>query len=129
MSASAFKDFFLPVIVDLIPFALETPRNSLEVFNLAIIFFRPQTGTSSAVIDLRETVQSLSSLLLEYGPTEVASVVLALPSPSPEDSPTSHNFTPSVGIDVAAYGLVNLLHSILCADESDEAILEILPSG
>lgn len=112
----------------LIPFALDTPRNSLELFNLAVIFFRPPTEATSAVIDLRATVQSLSGLLLEYDPTEVASVVLALPSPRLEEPLSSHNLTQPGGIDVAAYGLVNLLHCILCAGPSDASILEILPS-
>lgn len=113
--------------MDLIPFALMKPKNSLGAFNLAAIFFRPQISATSTAIDLRATVQSLSQLLLDYSPSEVASVVSALPPPRLDEPPSSYNLAHPGSIDVAAFGLVNLLHSILCADQFDEAILETLP--
>lgn len=114
--------------MELIPFALMKPKNSLGAFNLAAIFFRPQLSASSTVIDLRATVESLSKLLLEYCPSEVASVVSALPPPKFDEPPSSYNLAHPGSIDVAAFGLVNLLHGILCASQVDEAILETLPS-
>lgn len=125
--ASAFREFFLPLILDLIPFALTKPKNSLEAFNVASILFRPLSEATSPVIDLPKTVQSLSEQLLEYEPSEVASVVLALPSPRIDELLSSHNLTQPGGTDVAAYGLVSLLHSILCTGHG-EAVLETLPS-
>lgn len=82
----------------------------------------------STVIDPRQIVQSLGQLLLQYQPSEVASVVVTVPERKREQSLPSHNTTPPDGADVAAYGLVNLLHSVLCADQDDESIVETLPS-
>lgn len=104
------------------------PSNSLEAFNLAVILFQSAKDTTSPVLDLQKTVQFLSELLLEYNPSEVSSMALTLPQRRPEDPVPSQNLAHPGVIDLAAYGLVNLLHSILCGDEEDDAISEMIPS-
>lgn len=77
------------------------------------------------MLDLHKTTQFLSQLLLDYKPQEVGAPSPAQATPS-DDSNTMQDIIQPGAVDLAAQGLVNLLHVILC-DVHEQAGLEMLP--
>lgn len=106
--ATAFRDFFWTTVYGLIPHALTQPTTCSELFLLAMVLFKSTRDSDSAALDLSATVQRLSKLLLGYKPHE--------------------DIIQPGTIDLAAHGLVNLLHCMLC-DTDDQASSEILAPG
>lgn len=72
------------------------------------------------------TVHKLSQLLLGYKPHEVGILALDLLVLLTDKSYTIQDIIQPGTIDLAAHGLVNLLHCMLC-DTADQASSEILP--
>ncbi|KAF3770103.1 hypothetical protein M406DRAFT_86920 [Cryphonectria parasitica EP155] len=97
--ATTFRDVFRPLLIDLVPRALAQPTRSLEVFNLLVIVFRSEKESAPPSIDIHKTVQRLNELLLAYSPSE---------------KPIPAQGIPPGAIDFGAFGLVNLLHRLLC---------------
>jgi hypothetical protein len=93
-----------------------------------MVLFKSARDSDSAALDLSATVQRLSKLLLGYKPHEVGVLALIL-SKRPSDNPyTPQDIIQPGTIDLAAHGLVNLLHCMLC-DTDDQASSEILAPG
>ncbi|KAJ9131667.1 Ubiquitin carboxyl-terminal hydrolase 34 [Pleurostoma richardsiae] len=95
VSPSAYRAFFWPVICHLIWPALKQPSTCDEVFSLAVNMFRALRDADSPVLNLRETLSECSKLILMYT--------------------TYEDVTQPELVDLAAFGLIRLLHCILCS--------------
>lgn len=128
VSAKALRCFFWPLLMNLIPHALEKSTNSFECFNLTVAVLRSAKRSPSSGIDLKQAVQHITDILLtKYHSTEVPALTLAPPRATGEAN--VHQTAHLVGaIDLGAFGLVTLLNRLLL-DNSDQEILEVLPSG
>lgn len=113
--------------MDLIPHALEKSKNSFECFNLTVVVLRSAKRSLSSGIDLKQAVQHITDILLsKYHSTEVPALTLAPPRATVEMN--NQNARQIGAIDLGAFGLVTLLNRLLL-DNSDQEILEVLPSG
>ncbi|ROW14317.1 hypothetical protein VPNG_03964 [Cytospora leucostoma] len=124
--ATAFRDFFWATVYGLIPHALTRPTACSEFFHLAMILFKSARESKSAALDLPMTVHKLSQLLLGYQPREVRTHALGFSELLTDKAYTIQDIIQPGTIDLAAHGLVNLLHCMLC-DTASQASSEILP--
>lgn len=115
------------MLIDLVPRALARPARSLEIFNLLVTLLRSAGEAASPGLDLRETARRLNDLLIGYSPSESAGMALALPRRPAENPLPSQEIQPG-SIDLGAFGLVNLLHRLLCNND-DEGVSDVLDFG
>lgn len=66
-----FRDYFWTFLIELIPCGLRQPATCSELFQLAVALFKSMKESKSDVLDLPQTTQFLSRLLLDYKPQEV----------------------------------------------------------
>lgn len=126
--ATALRGFFWPLLMDLIPDALANPTHSFECFNLTAAVLRSAKRSQPRNIDLKKAVQHITDiLLLKYRSNEVPALTLA-PHRLADETTSSQSVLQTGAIDLGAFGLVTLLNRLLC-DDSDQEILEVLPSG
>ncbi|KAI3401247.1 hypothetical protein diail_11953 [Diaporthe ilicicola] len=92
-----FRDFFWAFLIELIPYGLTQPATCSELFQLAVALFKSMKESKSNVLDLPRTIQFLSRLLLDYQPQE--------------------DIIQPGTVDLAAQGLVGLLHFIFFATQ------------
>lgn len=125
---TAFRDFFWTTVYGLFPHALTRPTTCSDFFNLAKVLFKSFRETNSAALDLSATVERLSKLLLGYRPHEVGIPALLLLERLFNDTYTSQDIIQPGAIDLAAHGLINMIHCMLC-DKEEQASSEILAQG
>ena len=112
----------------LIPEALTQPTTCSELFHLATVLFKSARESNSPALDLPATVQRLSKLLLGHKPREVRTLALTLSSEQLSDNwYKPQDIIQPGAVDLAAHGLANLLHCMLC-DTDDQASSEVLAS-
>lgn len=112
---------------ELITHALVRPTTCSELFQLAVVIFKSARESGSAALDLSTTIQRLSKLLLGHKPHEVGILALVFSERLSDNPYPPQDIIQPGAIDLAAHGLVNLLHCMLC-DTNDQARSEILAS-
>ena len=93
-----------------------------------MVLFKSVRESDSAMLDVKTTVQRLSKLLLDYKPHEVGILTLILSERLSDSLYTRQDIIQPGAIDLAAHGLVNLLHYMLC-DTDEQVGSEIVEDG
>lgn len=120
--ASALREFFWPLLLDLFPHALKVPAQSLECFHLATEVLGAAKSSQPPELDLKYAVRRIYGLLVDqYHANEIPALALASPLL------TNDGACPP-GTDRGAFGLVCLLERLLC-NNADQGVLETLPAG
>lgn len=112
----------------LIPHALTRPNTCSELFQLAMVLFKSVRESNSVGLELSATVQRLSKLLLGYKPHEVGLLSIFLSVRLSNAHCTSQDIIQPGSIDLAAHGLVNMMHYMLC-DTNDQTSADIIAPG
>jgi len=97
VGAAEFREFFWPIVISLIPAAVQKPQQCEEVFDLSFALFKMLKDSESKILDIPMLLTGISQTLLDHTTVE--------------------DITQPESVDLVTFGLVRILHAVLSTSE------------